>query len=436
MATDYRDVSTGYRSYAFVLLMLMFTLANIDRTILSILVEPIKREYGLSDTQIGTLTGLAFAVPLSLVIVPIGILADRVSRVRLISVLMLVWSSMTAFTGLAQSYLMLILARMGLGAAEAGAAPILTSLASDIFTKERRGTAMGFLYVSSPLGVTIGLALGGYIAGHFHWRTAFFVVGIPGVLLALIAAATLREPRREPAEPSEQTAEAAAPSSIRAVLQLLRQRRVLPLLLLAGTFSVGGQAACSIFMAPFLIRTHGLSVGDVGPLLALTYGVGGMIGMPLGGIITDAIRKHRQGRELGFFGVANMLVALIAAAAFLVPSWQAAISLLAVYSAGAVLYYSVTFSCFVTETPPHLRAGASSTLFLAINLFGYGVAPQFAGMMSDLAAALGLSNPLRFAMVCSAMLFAVGGLFLILAGRALSRDREVAVSAPQLISAA
>src|SRR3546814_8383904 len=144
----------------------MFTLANIDRSILAILGEPIKREYGLSDTQIGTLTGLAFAVPLSLVIIPIGVLADRVNRIRLVSILMLVWSSLTALTGLAQSFLMLLLARMGLGAAEAGAAPTLTALTSDIFTKKRRGTAMGFLYLSSPLGMPIGLALGGYIAGN------------------------------------------------------------------------------------------------------------------------------------------------------------------------------------------------------------------------------------------------------------------------------
>src|SRR3546814_3908215 len=116
--------------------MLMFTRANIDRSILSILVEPIKREYGLSDTQIGTLTGLAFAVPLSLVIIPIGVLADRVNRIRLVSILMLVWSSLTALTGLAQSFLMLLLARMGLGAAEAGAAPTLTALTSDIRSEE------------------------------------------------------------------------------------------------------------------------------------------------------------------------------------------------------------------------------------------------------------------------------------------------------------
>src|SRR3546814_11013656 len=114
-----------------------------------------------------------------------------------------------------------------------------------------------------------------------------------------------------------------------------------------------------LFMAPFLIRVHGLSVEDAGLLLALTYGVGGMIGMPLGGVITDAIRKRRPGRELGTFGIVNIVVALIATAAFLAPSWQAAISFLAVYAAGAVLYYAVTFSCFVTETPSHQIGRAS-----------------------------------------------------------------------------
>lgn len=422
MATDYRDVRPAYRGYALVLLILMFTLANIDRSILAILAEPIKRDYHLSDTQLGTLAGLAFAVPLSLVVIPIGVLADRANRVRLVTVLMIVWSSLTALTGLAQSYLMLIVARMGLGAAEAGAAPAFTSLTGDIFTKERRGTAMGFLYLSSPLGTMIGFALGGFIAGRFHWRTAFFVVGIPGILLALLGAATLREPRREQIPLPERATRTASASSIGAILRLLRERKVLWLLLLAGAFSIGGQAACSIFMAPFLMRVHGLTIGQAGPLLALTYGIGGMIGMPLGGVVTDYIRKRRPGHELGFFGIVNICVSLIATAAFLMPDWRPAVALLGLYAAGAVFYYGVTFSSFVTETPPHLRAGASATMFLSMNLFGYGVAPQFAGIVSDAASHFGFANPLRVALVASGTLFAIGGLFLILAGRALRRD--------------
>ena len=425
--TDYRKVSSSYRGYALVLLILMFTLANIDRSVLQILAEPIKREYHLSDTQLGTLTGLAFAVPLSVVVIPIGVIADRVNRMRLVTGLMILWSSLTALTGLARSYLMLIVARMGLGAAEAGAAPTFTSLAGDIFTKERRGTVMGLLYLSSPLGTTIGFALGGFIAGRFNWRAAFFVVGIPGVLLALLAALTVREPRREQVPLPERATRSASASSMGAVLRLLRERKGLWLLLLAGAFSIGGQAACSIFMAPFLIRVHGLTVGQAGPLLALTYGIGGMIGMPLGGVVTDIIRKRRPGRELGIFGVVNVFVSLIAAAAFLVPDWRAAITLLGFYAAGAVLYYGVTFSSFVTQTPPNLRAGASATMFLSMNLFGYGVAPQFAGIVSDAASALGFVNPLRVALVASAMLFAVGGLFLILAGRALRTEEVRAV---------
>jgi predicted MFS family arabinose efflux permease len=429
MATDYRETSPAYRGYALVLLITMFTLANIDRSILAILVEPIKREYGLSDTQVGTLTGLAFAVPLSLVIIPIGILADRSNRVRLVGVLMLIWSSLTALTGTAQSYLMLIVARMGLGAAEAGAAPVFTSLATDMFSRERRGTIMGWLYFSSPLGVAIGLAVGGFVAAHFHWRTAFFVVGAPGIALALLAMLTLREPAREQAadDPGARPAKA---SSVAEVVRLLRERKALRLLLLAGAFCIGGQAACSIFMAPFLIRVHGLDVGQAGTLLALTYGVGGMIGMPLGGIVTDAIRRRYPGRELGFFGKVNIGVSIVAAAAFLVPGWQIAIGLLGIYAAGAVFYYGVTFSSFVTETPPNLRAGASATMFLAMNLFGYGLAPQFAGIVSDVAQAVGFASPLRVALVCSGSLIAVGGVFLMRAGRALQEHREPEAAAP------
>jgi predicted MFS family arabinose efflux permease len=426
MVTDYRELSPAYRGYALALIIVMFTLANIDRSILSILVEPIRREYGLTDTQIGTLTGLAFAVPLSLVIIPIGILADRVNRVRLIGGLMILWSSLTALTGAAQSFFMLVLARMGLGAAEAGAAPTFTSIATDMFSKERRGVVMGWLYFSSPLGVTIGLLIGGYVAANFHWRTAFLVVGVPGVLLALLAMLTLKEPKREQSGAGGGPAE---PSSIAAVVRLLRARRILVLLLLAGAFCIGGQAACSTFMSPFLIRVHGFDVGQAGTLLALTYGIGGMIGLPLGGFVTDAIRKRYPGRELGFFGKINIGVALVAATAFVVPDWHLSLGLLAIYAAGAVFYYSVTFSSFVTETPPQLRAGATATMLLAMNLFGYGLAPQFAGIASDTAKALGFVNPLRFALVCSGSLIAIGGIFLILAGRELRRMRAAEAEA-------
>jgi fucose permease len=234
--------------------------------------------------------------------------------------------------------------------------------------------------------------------------------------------ATLREPLREKADgPAEGPASA---SSVAAVVRLLRERRVLRLLLVAGAFSIGAQAACSIFMAPLLIRVHGLDVGRAGALLALSYGLGGMVGMPVGGMVTDAIRKRRPGRELEFFGLANGVVALLAAAAFVAPDWRVAIALIGVYAVGAVLYYSVTFSAFLTECPPHLRGGGSSTMLLAMNLFGYGLAPQFAGVVSDAAKAMGMANPLQFALVCSAMLFAVGGVFLILAGRALRRNAE------------
>jgi len=429
MAIDYRETSPIYRGYALVLLIAMFTLATIDRTILSILVEPIKREYGLSDTQIGALTGLAFAVPLSLFIIPIGILADRTRRVPLIGILMLAWSSLTALTGVAHSFLMLIVARMGLGAAEAGAAPIFMSLATDMFSKERRGTVLGWLYFSSPLGVAIGLALGGFIASHFGWRAAFFVVGVPGVLLAILALLTLREPRREIAA-DEPGSAPAGPSSLAAVLRLVRGNSVLQYLLLAGGFCIGGQAACSTFMAPFLIRVHGLDIGQAGTLLALTYGLGGMVGLPLGGFVTDHVRRRYPGRELGLFGTVNIGVSLCAAGAFLVPDWEIAVTLLAIYAAGAVFYYGVLFSTFVSETPPHLRTSASALLFLVMNLFGYGVAPQFAGIASDAAQALGFASPLRIALVSSGSLIAVGGLFLILAGRAMRRARAAAAEVP------
>jgi hypothetical protein len=213
-------------------------------------------------------------------------------------------------------------------------------------------------------------------------------------------------------------------------LGLLKKRVVLRWLVLAGAFSIGGQAACSAFIAPFFIRVHHLAIAQTGAMLALTYGVGGMIGMPLGGVITDAIRKRFPGSELGFFGWVNILSALIAAAAFLAPTWQIAMGLIGLYAVCVVFYYGVIFSTFMNETPAQLRAGASATMLLAMNLFGYGLAPQFTGIVSDLTKSLGLANPLRFAEICAGSLLMIGGLFLIFAGGAMKRERQgLAVSA-------
>jgi MFS family permease len=248
----------------------------------------------------------------------------------------------------------------------------------------------------------------------------------------VLAILTVREPKREVIVGDHGPAK---PSSIAAVVGLLRERSVLRYLVLAGAFSIGGQAACSAFMAPFFIRVHGLSIEQTGTMLALTYGVGGMIGMPLGGIISDAIHKRFPGRELAFFGWVNVLAAMIAAAAFLVPSWHVAMALIGIYAVSVVFYYAVIFATFMNETPGHLRAGAGATMLLAMNLFGYGLAPQFTGMVSDLSQSLGLADPLRFAQVCSGSLLMIGGLFLILAGREILRARASSTSQPSSASA-
>src|SRR4029453_10020174 len=180
------EFSERTRHYVLGVLVVVYTMNFIDRQILSILLEPIKHDLGLSDTQLGLLTGFAFGVFYATLGVPIARLADRSNRRNLIAVALAVWSGMTAFSGLAQNYVQLLLARIGVGVGEAGCSPSAHSMISVYFAGERRATALGIYSLGIPVGILFGFTLGGLISDTFGWRAAFFVVGVPGLLLALL----------------------------------------------------------------------------------------------------------------------------------------------------------------------------------------------------------------------------------------------------------
>ncbi|MFP5468549.1 MAG: MFS transporter, partial [Alphaproteobacteria bacterium] len=188
--------STGYRQYVLGVLVVVYVFNLIDRQILSMLLEPIKRDLQLSDTQLGLLSGIAFAVFYTTFGIPIARYADKHSRVRVISWSLAAWSLMTAICGLAQNFWQLMLGRIGVAIGEAGASPPSHSLISDYFAPANRATALGIYSLGAPIGVMIGFLAGGWLVHFFDWRTAFIVVGLPGVLMAVIVSRTVKEPPR------------------------------------------------------------------------------------------------------------------------------------------------------------------------------------------------------------------------------------------------
>nr|WP_217895233.1 MFS transporter [Sphingomonas sp. CDS-1] len=255
-----------------------------DRQIINILAQDIKVDLAISDTQLGLLTGTAFGIFYALFGLPLGRLADRVNRVKLIATTVTIWSGFTILCGAASSFAQLFAARIGVGIGEAGSQPASTSLIPDLFPEHKRVSAMSILLMGGSAGSFLGLLLGGFTAAAWGWRVAFVVAGLPGILLALVMLTTMRDPRSAaPAKPHVPLR-----TSVGSILGS-RRFRWLTIGLLCSSFAV---YAASAWLPPFFIRTHGLDVKRVGGLAAVSIGLGGAIGTLGSGILCDRLR-HR-----------------------------------------------------------------------------------------------------------------------------------------------
>jgi len=247
-------VSTGYRRYALWVLLIIYTLNFLDRQVVNILAEPIKRDLGLADWQLGMMTGLAFAIFYTVLGIPIARIAETKNRPFIIGASVAAWSAFTVLCGFTQNFWQLILMRIGVGVGEAGCTPPAHSLITDYVPKEKRASSIAFYSIGTPLGTLAGMAMGGLVADAYGWRVAFMVAGAPGILFALVAAFTLIEPRRQLA--ADIAARAAQQISFGAALAVLAAKKTFWLVALAASIKafIGyGQAP---FAASFFFRNH------------------------------------------------------------------------------------------------------------------------------------------------------------------------------------
>lgn len=416
------EVSAGYKNYVLVLLVVVYVFNFVDRTILSILLEPIKAEFDLSDTQLGFLSGLAFALFYTFMGIPIARWADRGVRRTIISISLFTWSAMTAFTGAAQNFGMLLAARVGVGVGEAGCSPPAHSLLSDYFPAERRATALAVYSLGIPIGSGIGYLAGGWLAEWFDWRTAFVVVGLPGILLAIVVQWTLREPVRGAYDPP---APEAARKSFREVLDFLLARRSFRHMALGAALHAFYGYGAGAFNPAFFVRSHGLSVGEIGTWLAAIGFTGGVLGTYLGGYLSDRI-ANRDVRW--YMWLPAVSTALYVPFVFLLYLWPTPYGALALALPGSLLgsmYLGPTFAMTQTLVRPEMRAVASAILLFIINLIGLGFGPQGVGFLSDLLApSLGVES-LRYALLAVVVVFACWSVVeYTLAARTLREDLE------------
>ncbi|MEZ5947575.1 MAG: MFS transporter [Hyphomonas sp.] len=413
------------RAYVLALLTLVYTFNHIDRQILVILLEPIKADLKLSDTQLGMLTGLAFAAFYATLGIPIAMWADRGDRRTIISLALAVWSGMTALSGLAQNYWHLLLARMGVGVGEAGGTPPATSIISDLYPPHERATALGIYTTGIGLGILAGFIIGGFVYEALGWRAAFFIAGVPGLLLALLVRFTLKEPARGAIEARTDAGEA---PDIRETLRFIGGQTSF-LLLLAGCCLICISAnAFLVFTSSHLQRTYGVSPGDVSiPLGILIGGVGG-VGAVVIGKVCDHLSKSNMKWRPWTIAICSA-VALPFAWMFLHAETVGAAYLWNIVpSFIGLVYASIAYTASQELVGLRMRSFASAFMLFCLTLIGIGGGPTFAGWLSEHFAAAGEAAPLKKALEYILILNGLSLVFLLLAGRTYARDAERAAA--------
>lgn len=369
------------RWYLLIVLTLVYAMNHVDRQVMVILQEPIKQEFGLSDTQLGMLTGFLFAAFYATLGIPFAAWADRGNRRNIIAFALSLWSAMTALSGFAQNFWQLAIARMGVGIGEAGGTPPATSMISDRFPAHQRAFALGIYTTGISLGILVGFMLGGLIAERYGWRVGFFVAGAPGLMLAMILWLTVREPKRGEAD---QIVDTGIAPSLSETLRFFLSQKAMVFMLLGGVFVCVSANAFLAGTPLFFIRVHGVELGELGIALGLLVGgVGGIGAITVGRVCDRLSAKDLRWRP--WIIALTTLIALPFAVAFLsVESKAAAYALYAVPSFFGLIYASISYAAMQELVPPRMRSMSSAVMLLCLTLIGIGLGPVFVGMLSDL----------------------------------------------------
>jgi MFS family permease len=432
--TDGELPSRGYSYYVLTVLTVMYTFNYLDRYVLTILVVPIKQDLGLSDTMMGFLLGPAFALFYTALGIPIARLADRRSRRVILSLSFVVWSAMTAAAGLARSATMLAATRIGVGIGEAGGTAPAHSLISDYFPPERRALAFGVFQQGVYLGQLLGLAVGGVLVGTIGWRQTFYVVGLPGVVLAAVLYATVREPRRgafdKPApmpsqgsaEPSPTSSDGAETPSLLATFRHLWQRPSFRALIVGTAIASFAGTGFGFWVPVLLERVHGMTRMDIGFQFGPVAAISGSLGALLAGILTDRLSR-RDPRWLMWIPAASVMSSL----PFLIGIclWPNATGAILCAIPAGILgggWAPAAYAAAQSIAPAQMRALAASITILGITLFGMGAGPQAIGILNDLLAPSFGADAVRYSMVGVLCTSIVGALALAWGATRISGD--------------
>ena len=410
-----------YKNYLLLVLACILAFNYVDRLALGLVLQNIKTDLHLSDTQLGFLSGIAFALFYSILGIPIGRLADRGNRVTIISVTAALWSAMVMLCGRATSFLQLLLIRIGVGVGEAGCMPPAYSLIADYFDRAERPRALAIYFVGGSLSTVIGYSGAGWLSELYGWRTMFLLVGLPGALLAAIAWLTLREPRLRPSNnsagdtlappksPSAEISQHAPPPHLLEVFRVLWGTATFRHLMLCLSVTYFFSYGIAQWQPAFFIRRWGLPPGQLGTWFAVTAGFGGMLGTYLGGYLASRYAPRNERLQLKGVALVLFTFGVISALVYLSPNYHLAFAFLGASSLGGTLSAGPMFAAMQGVVPQRMRALSVAITFLFANLIGLGLGPLAVGALSDWLRPLVGSDSLRYALlaICPGFMWAV-----------------------------
>jgi len=398
-------------------LSLVYMCNAIDRNVLTVLMEPIKHAFILSDSRLGLLaTGFAVSYAVSGLV--FGVAADRVNRRNLIAGCLTFWSGATALCGAAGSFILLFLARLGVGIGEAGASPAAMSMIADLYPAGRRGTAMSVYYLSTSIGFMIALALGGLVEHFLGWRLTFLIAAVPGALLVPVLLLAVREPVR--GQLDHTVAEGPAPSFAAFVRFALSQPALL-LLVIGATINVTSLTGVGLWTVSYFVRTHGVSIATAGGTVGILQGLAGIAGTLAGGVMSDILGRRDVRARLRLVSVATLIGLAATLGWIAAPDFRIAASLYAVAAFAHSIWYGPVYSLGQELVQVRMRAKMAAMLYLISNL-GAGAGPWIIGVLSDRTGSLG------FAVTCLAAINVLSAVFFFLAGNKLAVGLEKAAA--------
>jgi MFS family permease len=424
----------SYRGYMMFVLMLILAFNNKDRHLFGLLLQEIKVDLRLTDTELGLLTGIAFSLFYALMGIPIARWADRGNRVRIISVCTALWSAAVAVCGTATGFLQLLAFRVAVGVGEAGCVPPAHSLIASYYSRDERPKAMSYFLLGGPLSLIVGYLLAGQLNEIYGWRVTFMLLGIPGVALAVLAWFTLREPRiplrntQDSPGMSESHAREASPQ-LAEVAAYLGKNAAFRNLLIAFAVSSFFSAGIGQWQAAFFIRSFGIATSDLGVYLTVTFGVGSLIGVLLGGYLATRFAARNERLQLRLMALAIVGFGVLSACVYLSHDPKTAFALLALATLGTTLLNAPLFAMIQALVPERMRALSVAAIYFVANLIGGGLGPLAAGVMSDALNASLHQESLRYALLALCPGYLWSAWHLIRAGKTVRRDIEAAEEA-------